>query len=508
MFLPKKAFLPVVALCILIASHMPYAEAQKQAKMAATETTGVASSVQTELPCNSGKIAASEMDLWLPGTDSRSVRPGTPASETGGTETYSEDSSNDDASFPSSRCPIKDWLQEWNPFCFKIYWDDGIRLGSPEEKIKIKIGGRLQVDGGYVWADDSLQDAFTDLPTGGQALIRRARVSLLAKFHDRVEFKLEADFSGVPTLNDDYIDIERIPFIGHFRFGHTKEPFSLEELTSSNNITFMERSLPTSAFAPGRNIGFELYNSVFNQRLTWATGGFWDVGGINHLTNPKDAFSNATGFSLTARVTAIPWYADGGRNLVHLGLGYSHSFRTDPQVSFLTRPESYLFDDKLVDTGKFIANDIDIIDCELALVRGPFSLQGEFFQTFATSSEDHYFWGYYIYLSYILTGEVRPYNTFQGVFSALKPQNDFKPFGGQSGLGAWELALRHSYIDLNDGSVEGGKESNFTAGLNWYVNSHIRFMINYIHARVENRTMPESTSGSANIVQSRFQVFF
>jgi len=43
--------------------------------------------------------------------------------------------------------------------------------------------------------------------------------------------------------------------VGYITAGNMKEPFSLETLTGSADITFMERSLPTVTFSPSYNLG-------------------------------------------------------------------------------------------------------------------------------------------------------------------------------------------------------------------------------------------------------------
>ncbi|MBW1744353.1 MAG: porin, partial [Deltaproteobacteria bacterium] len=136
---------------------------------------------------------------------------------------------------------------------------------------------------------------------------------------------------------------------------------------------------------------------------------------------------------------------------------------------------------------------------------GPLSFQGEcfFVATDAEARDDPNFWGYYAYVSWFITGEHRGYNKALGVFADVAPQHQFRPLKGE--WGAWELALRHSYVDLNDGNVDGGRESNFTAGLNWYHSLKTRVMFNYIHAYVQDRAFPPIENGRANIFQARYQ---
>ena len=58
--------------------------------------------------------------------------------------------------------------------------------------------------------------------------------------------------------------------------------------------------------------------------------------------------------------------------------------------------------------------------------------------------------------------------------------------GRDGGFGAWELALRYSYLNLNDELADGGILSDITAGTNWYVNPNTRVMLNYVHADLDD----------------------
>jgi len=69
----------------------------------------------------------------------------------------------------------------------------------------------------------------------------------------------------------------------------------------------------------------------------------------------------------------------------------------------------------------------------------------------------------------------------------------------KGGLGAWEIAGRYSYMNLNDllgvstghGGVAGGKQQVAAVGLNWYPNRNIRFMIDWLHGTIDKQKNPD-----------------
>ena len=96
--------------------------------------------------------------------------------------------------------------------------------------------------------------------------------------------------------------------------------------------------------------------------------------------------------------------------------------------------------------------------------------------------------GWYGQLSWVITGESRGYSTANAAFTSPKPSVPFSLSGG--GWGAWELAARYSDLDLNDlagaaghatpfGGMRGGEQKIWTAGINWYPNSILRFALDY-----------------------------
>jgi phosphate-selective porin OprO/OprP len=72
----------------------------------------------------------------------------------------------------------------------------------------------------------------------------------------------------------------------------------------------------------------------------------------------------------------------------------------------------------------------------------------------------------------------------------------------EGGPGAWELAVRLDYLDLNgdDLGVDAGEQLSYIAGLNWYANNHVRFMLNGAATQVEDGEDSGNVTGSSNLI--------
>ncbi|MFQ5486519.1 MAG: porin, partial [Desulfobacterales bacterium] len=154
------------------------------------------------------------------------------------------------------------------------YWEDGLHIDGRYERIKFKIGGSIMTDVGAINADNELQRAFPGLEDS-YVDFRKLNLDIEGFFFDAIEFRFDIDFAGIRDIKDNWIRFKNLPILNRMRFGHLKEPSSLDELTSIQNLTFMEQSLPTQALTPGRNLGFRYNNDFLKNRMSLALGGFW-----------------------------------------------------------------------------------------------------------------------------------------------------------------------------------------------------------------------------------------
>jgi len=398
------------------------------------------------------------------------------------------------------------------PPAWDLKWDSGFKLVRDDGAFDLKFGGRVHLDGALIWESNGLDDDLGALGENGQGdgvEFRRARIFTEGTVYERLFFRAQYDFAGGdPEFKDVYMGLKGLGPVGSVQVGQFKEPFFLDEQTSSNYITFMERPLNNAFLPEFRNVGAMAMNSAAEKRFVWQAGVFRATDAFG------DAFSSFgdTDWDVAARLTGLPLWSQEGSHFLHLGAAYVHRFRGE-EARFRQRPEAHLAG-RFVDTASLPASGIDLLGTELAWVHGPLSIQGEYTHAFVdgdAGQSDADFWGAYAQVSHFLTGEHRPYELGSGRLGRVKPKAPLNP--AQGDWGAFELAARFSYLDLNDHGVRGGELWDATAGLNWYLFANARIMLNYVHADVSDReavidAVPVAVSGTGDIVQTRFQVDF
>jgi len=355
----------------------------------------------------------------------------------------------------------------------------------------IQLHGRFQLDAAF---NDEDNAAFGD---GLRA--RRIRMAMSGDLDPRWSFMLDYDFAE-EEVGARFVMLTRKLGGGTLKIGQFKVPMSLSGQGGSFNSTFIERSSNVNAITDffRMGVGYD-YHSRFYGAETMMYSRSMGSGGGGGDDMPIGA---------AARVYANPVRHDS--MVAHLGISGAWENRRDYDFIRLNdRPEAWVDrETMLIDTGSASSpQPIDNVDStfksglELAFRRGPFLLAAEYLMADIRRDKglsDLRFDGYHAEISYVLTGESRGYGN--GVFGGLRPEN--------STLGAWEAAARWSSIDLRDEDIEGGKQENFTLGVNWYATDSIRFMANVIFADATESPGANGEDDSPTIYLLRAQYHF
>ncbi len=413
------------------------------------------------------------------------------------------------------RAGEKEAAEKRNKNAVTATYKDGIVIGTEDGKNSLTINGRVHFDArtytGYD-EDDKGNNAITAASSRGADTydVRRARIGVKAKFLEHYEGEVVLNGTGsAPVLDVAYLNVAWWKPV-QFRVGQFKMPFSLEQLTSSNNIDFIERSF-VDAYIPGKEIGAMVHGSPW-KGVTYALATSNGRG-----QNGVESDVRVDNKDIIGRATINFAEIMGNQNMVlHVGGAFSEGDvsgadgtavfggdrSTEARGNRFFRVPSLVSSAGANDLNQDMKVDRSRLGFETALAYGPFKVQGQWVNNeFEFDGEDRNYdpeiktW--YAEALWTITGETHASRYRNGVFGSLKPKNNFDPktFSG----GAWEVGVRYSKFDGSDfntvglvqgvskeGAINGDgargyeKAKTLTAGIKFVPNPHVRFMLDYV----------------------------
>src|SRR6476660_8427622 len=181
-------------------------------------------------------------------------------------------------------------------------------------EFKLVLGGYIQMnleDG----AVSAFEGRFGQTALKDRFRLRRARINLTGDFAETFDFKVDGDFAQSDGINanrtdfsatDIFVNWHQFPE-AQIRVGQWKAPYGLEQLTPDTTLLLIERSLPTGAITPDRQVGAQIWGKPFTNiwpaqkdLLTYYAGIFNGNGrNINNNDNNN--------FMYVGRLELLPW---------------------------------------------------------------------------------------------------------------------------------------------------------------------------------------------------------
>ena len=373
----------------------------------------------------------------------------------------------------------------------KISWKGAPQI-SGADGWSFKPRGRIMYDAAYVGSPDGISDP----GLGFSNELRRARLGVEGTMPGGFGYKMEVDFAnGEIVVTDAFMEYEAGKAV--FTVGQHNGFQGLEELTSSNDTSFIERAAFTDAFDFVRRVGASV--QYFDGPLIAQAGVF--------TANVEDLFDDANdAIGGDGRLVYAPKI---GRTQLHFGgsLHYHDPGSLPQRVIYRQRPLVHTTDVRFIGTPLLLADNTFGYGLELAAVRGRFWAEAEGFwqHVNADTGFDPTFFGSSVELGMFLTNDTRPYKN--GIFKGVKVSDPVS----EGGIGAIQAAVRYDGLRLNDGPILGGTQDGYEASLIWTPIDYVRFMMTYGHLVYRDAIIPTPSGNrdyAVDEIGARAQIVF
>lgn len=347
---------------------------------------------------------------------------------------------------------------------------------------KYSLGGRLFLDGGV----------FMGSPAGfhSGAGIPDLRITGKADFGNGWYTKLDVGFaSNQAKLKDAFL--QKMKNEHMLRIGYMIGMFSLDQSASTNDYLFMTGANVAETFYPGRRIGASY---TWSKPKLYVSGGIFCGDDLNFHRNIEQ------GVNATLRFVYRP--LDNTHTLLHIGAGGLYKCPdkntetgersislASTGCTYLSAP--YVFDSTISHTQCQYQWNIESV-----CYHHKFFLQGELMGMIVKQddSPDYHAYGGYVEGGYFILGNRLGYDRRDAVPLCTEEEDALTVFA------------RVNHTNLNDSDLKCGKLTDLSAGVNYYLNKHIIFRLNYSHVRTDRHSALGKTN--YNALQSRIQIKF
>ena len=183
-------------------------------------------------------------------------------------------------------------------------------------QVEAKVTGRVHFDArNFSTSLNTIADR-DSASLGDSFEVRRARIGIAGTINKDISYEVVGNAVGGTT---NFVDTAWGNYgfnkKAQVRVGRFKQPFSMEEQSSSNNVSFMERSYGNQ-MVPGKRLGAMVHGEPMNG-LTYGVSIYQD--GFNELTN-QSSIGNKQAARLTLDLAQLRDIKD---TVLHIGAGYT-----------------------------------------------------------------------------------------------------------------------------------------------------------------------------------------
>src|SRR5437016_12630339 len=369
-----------------------------------------------------------------------------------------------------------------------------VQQRGPE--LKLVLGGFIQVnfEDGDVSA---FEGRFGQTALKDRFRLSRGRINLTGDFAEQFDFKIEGDFEqsdGISSSRTDFsatdifINWHQFP-AAQIKIGQWKAPFGLEQLTPDTSLFTIERTLPTGAITPERQIGVQVWGKPFTNIWPEQKDLLTYYAGIFNGNGRNTTINDNNNFMYVGRLELMPFKGKlfGQNSSLKLGGDVMNSR-----------------DDK----GTNISQTLNLlVNADGSL--SPYVLPG---------ADERTAWSADAWLNigqFDLIGEYLAEDVDGRTVAGHAPSfNNFDPSGGYV-QGSYfiipkKLQAVVKWETLEPDQVNDDNIQSITGGLNYYIHGDsIKLMLNYIHTWSDFREAhPQFGDDEFNEVITRVQVTF